>query len=68
MVMKYMIFKAKEKGVYYDDPNEEQVMEIFHKISGSVFALNKNARCETFSWHTFTMSISKERKRLKALQ
>ena len=68
MVMKYMIFKAKEKGVYYDDPNEEQVMEMFHKISGCVFALNKNARCETFSWHSFTMSISKERKRLKALQ
>ena len=68
MVMNNMTFKAKEKGVYYDDPNEEQVMEMFHKISGSVFALNKNPRCETFSWHTFIISISKERKRLKALQ
>ena len=68
MVMNYMISKAKEIGVYYEDPNEEQVVEMFHRISGSVFALNKNARCENFSWHSFTMSVSKERKRLKALQ
>jgi len=58
MVMNYMISKAKGKCVYYDDPNEEQVMEMFHKISGSVFALNKYPCCETFSWHSFTMSIS----------
>ena len=36
MVVNYMISKAKEKGVYNDDPNEEKVMEMFHKISGSV--------------------------------
>ena len=58
MVMNYMISKAKGKIVYNDNPNEEKVMEMFHKISGSVFALNKYPCCETFLWHSFTMSIS----------
>ena len=39
--MNFMITKAKEIGVYIDMPNEEQVNEMFQKISGYVFALKK---------------------------
>ena len=66
--MNFMIAKAKEKHVYVHNPNDQQVNEMFKRVSGSVFSLKKNQRCETFSWHSFTLAVSKERQRLKVLQ
>ena len=51
--------KAKEIGVYIKMSNEEQVNEIFQKESGDVFVLKNNTCCETFSWHSFTIAVSK---------
>ena len=67
-LMNFMIDKAKKKGVYYNDPTEEEVELMFKQVSGSVFSLARNKRAETFSWHSFTNMVAKERKRLKTLQ
>ena len=66
--MNIIIAKGKDIGVYIDMPNEEQVNEIFQKISGYVFSLKSNKRCETFSWHSFMVAVYKERKRLTSLK
>ena len=60
MLMDFMLSKAKEVGAHIDMYNEEQVNQMFQKISGNVFALENNKLCETFSWHPFTMAVSKE--------
>ena len=67
-LMNFMIDQAKEKGVYYNDPSEAEVEVMFKQVSGSVFSLAHNKRAETFSWHSFSNMVAKERRRLKALQ
>ena len=66
--MNFMVYKAKKKGVYNENPSKQEVERMFKEVSGSVFSLVGNKRVETFSWHSFTTKVAKERRRLKTLQ
>ena len=63
-----MVDKAKKKGVYNENLNKQEVERMFKEVSGSVFSLVCNKRAETFSWHSFSNMVAKERRRLKTLQ
>ena len=67
-LMNFMVDKAKKKGVYNENPSKQEVERMFKEVSGSVFSLVGNKRVETFSWHSFTTKVAKERRRLKTLQ
>ena len=67
-LMNFMIDQAKRQKNYTDNPNEEELDYMFHRISWAVYSLTNNKRCETFSWHSFSSAVAKERRRLKALQ
>ena len=63
MVMNFMITIAKKQNIYKDNPNENEVNKMYTKVCGSVLSLNKNYRCESFSWHSHSRYISKKKER-----
>ena len=67
-IMNFMIAEAKRQKIYSDNPDEEEVDTMFKNVSGAVLSLSHNKRCETFSWHSFSSAVAKERRRLKTLQ
>ena len=59
-VMDYMITIAKNKKIYINNPTEKQVLDMYHKISGSVLSLTNNSRAKSFSWHTHVRKVRKK--------
>ena len=63
-VMDYMITKAKDKYIYMyiNNPTKKQVLDMYHKISGSVLSLTNNSQAESFLWHTHVRNVRKKLK------
>ena len=65
MLMKYMVEKCKEIDCYVDKPSENDVNDMYRKISSQVLRLSNNKRCELISWHTHVRNVNKELKRIR---
>lgn len=65
MLMKHMIQKCKEIDCYVDKPSENDVNEMYQKVSSQVLKLSNNKRCELFSWYTHVRNVNRELKRIR---
>ena len=56
-LIKFMIDELKKKNKYYDKPTNDEVNTMYQFAIGTILALSKNNRSESFSWRTHYKNV-----------
>ena len=63
--MLFMQDKAKERGCYVQNPNEQEVTKMNSYVSKYILRLSSNPRAEQFTWSTHLKNFARHEKSKK---